>query len=290
MLQTEKESRMAQLAAARPARLKRCDPQALPVAQAALEASAAELVILFGSRARGDYNPQRSDIDLLMLQAEEPDEDDKIAIRKAAAAAARVNYGKAVPIQLVWSGLAEFRQQRRYINSLETKAVKDGIVMPRNPEDYGLSEYEDEAVEQEYDWTPYGERLRHAEDHLKDLQIIDANGGSDNGIGQHAQRALEHGMKALLEAHQADYRGVHNLGELLGNIRYRDQEMADFHLSIPPQVYNAYEGGDEYKPRRQPRLTTFPDYLARTVADAQAIISRAKQVREQKQQEEQETP
>ena len=287
MLQTEKQSRMAQLAAERPARLKRCDPQALPVAQAALEASAAELVILFGSRARGDYNPQRSDIDLLMLQAEEPDEDGKIAIKEAAGAAARINYGKAMPIQLIWSGLAEFRQQRRYINSLETKAVKDGIVMPRNPEDYGLSEYEDEAVEQEYDWTPYGERLRHAEDHLLEFKFMAENQRTDMAIGQHAQRALEHGMKALLEAHQADYRGVHNLGELLGNIRYRDQEMADFHLSIPPQVYNAYEGGDEYKPRRQPRLTTFPDYLERTVADAQAIINRAKQVREQK--EEQET-
>lgn len=288
MLQTEKKSRTAQLAAERPARLKRCDPQALPVAQAALEASAAELVILFGSRARGDYNPRRSDIDLLMLQAEEPDEDGKTAIKEAAAAAARVNYGKAVPIQLVWSDLTEFRRQRRYANSLETRAVKDGIVMPRNPEDYGLQDYEDEEVEQEYDWTPYGQRLRHAEVHLSELKFLAENDRDDIAIGQHAQRALEHGMKALLEAHQADYRGVHNLGELLGNIRYRDQEMADLHLSIPPQIYNAYEGSDEYKPRRQPRLTTFQDYLERTVADAQAIIDRAKQVRELK--EEQETP
>ena len=95
-------------------------------------------------------------------------------------------------------------------------------------------------------------------------------------------------MKALLEAHGARYRRIHNIGELLGNIRHADPELRDFRLSIPPEVYTEYAGGNEYHPREQPEMSSFPDYLERTVVAAQTIIDRAKQVRELK--EEQETP
>ena len=259
----------------------RCDRRALPVAQATLAAAQADLVILFGSRARGDYDPRRSDIDIMLLQDEEPDADAKETLKAIARAAAQESYGAEVPTQLVWRTLAQFRQQRRYVNSVETNAIRDGIVMPRHPENYRAADYEDDEVEYAYDWSPYSERLRHAEIHLEEFQRLVDQDRYDLLIGQQAQAALEHGMKALLEAHGARYRRTHNIGELLGNIRHADPEMKDFRLSIPPEVYTEYAGGNEYHPRQQPELSSFPDYWERTVADAQAIIDRAKQVRAQ---------
>ena len=55
--------------------------------------------------------------------------------------------------------------------------------------------------------------------------------------------------------------------------------MREFTLSIPPDVYTAYEGQQEYGPRTQPNLTEYPDYLERTKADVEYIINRAKAVR-----------
>ena len=88
-------------------------------------------------------------------------------------------------------------------------------------------------------------------------------------------------MKALLEAHGARYRSTHDIGELLGNVRHNDPELRDFRLSIPPEIYSAYAGSEEYERRARPVLTRFPDYLARTQSDVQRIIDRAKQVRAQ---------
>lgn len=264
-----------------PASKKRCDRRALPVARSVLAVSEADLVILFGSRARGDYD-RRSDIDIMLLQAELPEDDDKAVIKEIARAAARASYGWEAPTQLVWRTRAEFRRQRRYVNSIETNAIRDGIVMPRDPENYHAEDYEDGEVESGQIWTPYSERLRHAETHLNEFAFLAENGRNDLVIGQQAQGALEHGMKALLEAHGARYRSTHNIGELLGNIRYNDPELREFRLSIPPSVYNAYAGGEEYERRVRPLLTSYRDYAARTLADAQRIIDRAKQVREQK--------
>ena len=70
-----------------------CDRRALPVAQAILAASGADLVILFGSRARGDYEENRSDIDLLLVQPELPAPPQRQSILNVARHAAQ----KSVP-------------------------------------------------------------------------------------------------------------------------------------------------------------------------------------------------
>ena len=62
-------------------------------------------------------------------------------------------YGREVTVQLVWRTLEEFRHNRRYVNSVETNAVRDGIIMPQDPNEHGSSRYEDAETEYEYDWT-----------------------------------------------------------------------------------------------------------------------------------------
>ena len=255
------------------------DPRAAAVTARLRAAVDADCVILFGSRARGDWTEQ-SDIDLLLLQADEPTAAEQELAAKISDAAAQESYRRPVPVQLVWRTREDFRHNRRYSNSVETNAVREGIVMPRDPNQYSTADYEDDATEYEYDWGEYEDRMQHAEAHLDMLQLAAEAGKHDLIIGQQAQNALEHGLKALLEAHGGRYRNTHNIGELLGNARHYDPELRDFRLSIPPDIYTEYEGRDEYREvRRQPLLTEQADFLNRTVADAQFIISRAQAVR-----------
>ena len=255
------------------------DPKALRIAKAVQQREQPELVILFGSRARGDREDLLSDIDVMLVQATEPDD----AIQRAAAAAARVareTYGREVPVELVWRTIEEFRHNRRYVNSVETHAVKDGIVMPRDPNQYGSSEYEDEDTEHSYDWESYEVLIERAEAHLSMFQVGVANDQPDFPIGQQAHFALECGLKALLEARQIPYGSNQSMADLLGTLRHFRPEMQDFRLSIAPDIYAEYAGRRGYRTRRQPRLTDQPDYLEKTVADARFLIERAKAARE----------
>lgn len=140
---------------------------------------------------------------------------------------------------------------------------------------------EDEETGYEYDWTPYDERLRHVEAHLLAFeQMIDLS-NIDLLIGQQAQNTLEHAMKALLEVHGARYQRTHNIGDLLGRVRDVDPDLRRFQFSIPPDIYTQYAGEQVYRlTHRQPLLTDHPDYRGLTVADAQRIIHRAREVRQ----------
>ena len=261
---------------------KAADQKAMSVAHATHASEQPELTILFGSRARGDHH-ERSDIDIMLVQASEPNDQYKEVATRRAENTARKIYGRHLPVQLVWRTLNEFRERRRYTNSVETRAVREGTIMSGDPENPSAHNFEGE--ETEFDWSPYDEHLRHAESHLEMFQLAARMAPhNDMGIGQQAQNTLEFAMKALLEAHEAPYEGTHNIAHLLGNIRRGDDGLQNFSLSIPPDIYTAYEGDLQYRRRQQPRLTEFPDYLERTTSDAERIINRARQVRSQREQ------
>ena len=256
------------------------DPKALAVAQATQKVEQPDLTILFGSRARGDHD-ESSDIDIMLVQALEPREEHQEVAARNAENMAKEIYGHPMTVQLVWRTIDEFRKRRRYTNSVETRATREGTIMARDPENYSAHDYEDEDTE--FDWSPYDEHIRHAESHLELFQLAaEMAQHNDIGIGQQAQNTLEFAMKALLEALKAPYQGTHNIAHLLGNVRHNDPGLRDFRLSIPPNVYSAYEGDQQYRRREQPKLTDFPDYRERTTADAGRIIDRAKQVRLQR--------
>ena len=258
-----------------------CDPRALSVARAVHEREQPLATILFGSRARGDYEERRSDIDIMVVQTEEPDGEYKGSVAEWTEGIVRANYGRRVPVQLVWFSEQEFSEGKRYVNHVATQALFDGVIMTQNPEEYHNRDADDEATEYEYDWTPYDERLRHAEAHLTAFEDMIDLGRIDLLIGQQAQNALEHAMKALLEAHSARYQRTHNIGDLLGRVRDVDPDLRRFQFSIPPDIYTQYAGEQVYRlTRRQPLLTEQPGYRERTVNDAQRIINRAREVRQ----------
>lgn len=258
------------------------DAKALAVARAVQQREQPELTILFGSRSRGDHDEDWSDIDIMLVTTYEADSAARGQAKEAASTAASANYGHYVPVQLVWCTLDTFRHNRRYTNSLETNAVRDGIVMPKDPEQHGSSHCEDAETEYEYDWSTYENRLEEAMEHLEEFRSLVERGRSDQLIGLHAQRVLEHAMKALLEAHRAGYRFNHDIGELLGSIRHVDPAMAEFRLSIDPDIYSHYAGRHAYiRPDAPKMLTNQPDYLASTAAEVELIIERARVVRSQ---------
>ena len=256
-----------------------CDPRALSVARAVHRRERPHATILFGSRARGDHDEYRSDIDIMLLQDWVPDGESQWPVKEWVEGIARGAYGREVQVQLVWRTLDEFRHNRRYVNSVETNAVRDGVFMPLDPNQDDSSCYEDEDTEYEYDWTPYNERLRHAEAHLEAFVMCVENGMNDLIIGQQAQNALEHAMKALLEAHRVGYRRTHNIGHLLGRIRHTDPQLPAFAISIAPDIYTKCAGEQAYE-LSDPLLTDQPDYRERTIADARRIINRAREVRQ----------
>ena len=256
------------------------DHRALQVARLVQQHEQPDLTILFGSRSRGDHDELKSDIDIMLVRETEPDvEHKRLAIQVANKIAAET-YGRKLQVQLVWRTSDQFRFNRRYTNSVETNAAREGVTMPRNPENYSAGDYEDEETEYQYDWSNYEERVRHAEIHLDEFVFLAEAGRNDLVIGQQAQNALEHGMKALIDATGGEYSNTHSISDLLGAVRHFDHEMREFSLSVPPDVYTEYEGQAECRARRQPELTQYPDYLERTKEDVSQIINRAKELRD----------
>lgn len=253
------------------------DPRALQVARAVHHDQNPQITILFGSRGRGGYT-NRSDIDVLLIDPLPPDQEHQDAAVQHAENTARQLYERQVPVQLIWRTPEEFRQQRRYTNSLETRAVREGIMVP-GPEEYSRHDYDDEETEHKFDWNPFDNHILHAEAHLDAFERLAESGITHIIIGQHAQNTLEFAMKALLEAHGAPYSNTHNIGHLLGAVRRADTDYSEFQLRIPPDIYTAYEGDQQYRQRTVPNLTEYPNYREATVTDAQTIIDRAKKVR-----------
>ena len=250
-----------------------CDPRALQVAEAVHHREHPQATILFGSRARGDYEELRSDIDIMLVLPEEPGKEHKESVAQWVQETALAAYGRRVPVQVVWFASADFNENRRYINHVTTQALLDGVVMSGNPEEF-LSRYsDDQQTEYEYQWTDYHNRLYHAESHLEAFEVLDSTVVI---IAQQAHSALEHAMKAVIAGHGGTAERPHDLGRLLGAVRRIDPSMNNFRLSIPPDIYSEYAGDNEYeRERTQPLLTAQDDYRERTVNDIRALIEQA---------------
>ena len=158
-----------------------CDPRAWQVALRLREQADPELLILFGSRARGDWKEGRSDLDLMLILDQEFDWDDYLRINAAARGLTKEIYGENLPIQTLCYTAGDFHRMRRSRNHVTKRALLEGIIMPRNPEDYQL-DYEDDD-DLDYECTIAEERLRHAEMHLNDFAKQVNDGAPDDLIG-----------------------------------------------------------------------------------------------------------
>ena len=260
------------------------DPRAVAVARAVHDRERPQATILFGSRARGDYNEEHSDIDLLLVCNDYPDTDARIDAEEFARATVNAIYQRYVPFQLEYVCRESFDADRPYFNSVSTQALLTGVVMTECPEEF-TSQYADqpEGFPRRYNWPEYDEHLAAAEDYLAAFMTLSEVNPIDRGAGQMAQQALERAMKAAIIAHgAAPERNTHNIGGLLGTLRRLDPELSDYHFSVEPDIYNQYAGGDRYRiGSEQPRLTEVGGYYEDTAQDVQFLVAYARRVEEQ---------
>ena len=109
------------------------DRRAVQIAQEIHQDRAPLATILFGSRARGDHNEDRSDIDILIVEDNPPDELEQHRFQQKQKPRSLGAYGKEVRIHLVWATPAQIREDDIHINSLCTRAMLEGVTISETP-------------------------------------------------------------------------------------------------------------------------------------------------------------
>ena len=217
------------------------DSKALAVGQAVLRDTAAEDLILFGSRARGDYHKD-SDVDLLLIHPNRQNDEIRHKAYCAADAAAKTLYGKFVPVDFVWFTPEEFNRMRRSVNSVAAIAAEEGITMDGQP---AGDEYPNDDDDYSSEWTVTDQRCYHTKAHLRTLRAVIDSRGARIMVGQQAHQTLEHAMKALISARINRYPHHHNLVDLEIYMRRTDRGFTD-PLESPLEALNDYGGGLKY--------------------------------------------
>ena len=246
------------------------DPRACAVARAVEEAVRPDRVILFGSRARGDFRPD-SDIDLLIVTGPGP-VDRRAYQRTSAAAHHKVEelYDEPMGVDLVHLSEDAFHDGRRARNHVAGQAVRDGFDANGDKVNY------DNPTPT--NWPDIRQRIANAERELRVLNILVEGNADQEAIGFHAQQAIENALKGWISALDDDYRNTHELGKLVAIIRRHPQERdtpAGEQLTwlTSYAVQYRYEGA-------QVQMDDRFELLAGTTETVQAIIDRIRTLTE----------
>ena len=249
----------------------KADPKAIAVARAVQDAAPDDAVIvLFGSRARGDYH-QRSDIDLMVLVPETGMEHSDISlcrsIEKTARTLAQQEYGQEMTVDVINFDHRRFRHCQQAINHVAYDITKDGIPMGELPAAPGDSD----DGERRDNWLDTRERIRDAESCLRYMRYA-LNDEDEKYLGRHGQETLEHAYKALIAALGQAYPRTHDL-------RVLEARLTDLHgehrVDIPPSPdwLTYFSGGIRYE--HPPQIPEPPlDFFERVAMVKDAIIAR----------------
>ena len=194
------------------------DPKARAVAKAVYDALRPRSVILFGSRARGDFR-RDSDVDLLIITDDDRmDKDEYMLARDAAHAKSAEVYGARSPfgVDVLNMSAEKFRHCRRAKNHVAGQAARDGVDMngDRIPPDG-----------QEPDNMPdIRQRVVNAKRELRTLDILVNADADQEPIGFHAQQAVENALKGWISALNDEYGNTHDLSDLAATIRRHPEE------------------------------------------------------------------
>ena len=219
------------------------DPRAVSVAREVRERMDAECVILFGSRSRADWTGE-SDIDLMAIVRDRPDRDEQTRATDMARRILDEAYSDRdyMPMDLIFMAESEYRRRAKSVNHVAAIASREGIKLPRDPEDYAEPESEiDDEVEREDRVI----RIVHANRHYRMMNAALDTGIMDGVTVNQAHQALEHGMKALVSALGRRYPHTHNLNNLADAIIENDKDRTWRFDSDLTQL-SAYAGGNRY--------------------------------------------
>ena len=181
------------------------------IAEAVGDALAARCVILFGSRARGDYKDY-SDVDLAVIVDQPPvplGSQERIRLEAHGAAAAETVSGKffrRIDVRL-WTD-PEYRLQKRSINHVAGRSWREGKVL------YGSHETlpgEEEVSELDH----VRELLGMAHGQIETMGLLEIRAREED-FGFHAERVVELTLKAWIALRGGQYPLTHQLGILFG--------------------------------------------------------------------------
>ena len=228
------------------------DPQALHVARTLRDAIDAERVILFGSRARADWT-SRSDIDLMIINPEEPGLDDIRSIEATARDIVSETYpGSSPSIDFVYFSSEEFhRKSTKTINNVARFAREEGIIVSSAPEGFNDSQPRDQENDSSEEYLEREKRVADANMHYDDMHNMLDMGRETRLTIYCAHQALEHGMKALISAFGQDYEHTHDLN-ILGNHISRIDPVQTWRWSSNLEQLNLYAGRPRYDTPRDP--------------------------------------
>ncbi len=209
------------------------DLTGLAAAQAAQEAARPAVVILFGSRARGDWR-EHSDIDLLVI-AEGQDN-----ARRAAAAAQNAvdewqrQNNSGLHVDIIPLTRQQFERCRRAKQHIAGQADTYGVVMsgtPLPPPSGVADEYPDH-------WPATLNRFKNARSWLRIYnERVDGNHWHQAIIGMAAQQAVENALKGVLSCLNAATGYSHQLLDTWQKL----QGLAQFQETAAPELLAAGE-------------------------------------------------
>ena len=192
------------------------DPRACVVARAVGDAVHPDRVILFGSRARGDFGPD-SDVDLLVITDSDTLDSGRYQCASSIAhGKARTLYGGSIGVDLVEMSEVDFHYGRRARNHVAGQAVRDGFDANGDKVNYNNREPSN--------WPDVKQRIANAERELGVLKILVEANAAQEAIGFHAQQALENALKGWISALDADYGNTHDLADLAATVRRHPAE------------------------------------------------------------------
>ena len=192
------------------------DPKAKAVAEAVYEALCPIAVILFGSRARGNYH-DGSDVDLLIIIPDDAPTDFYKTACSVVWEKAETIYGQgAVITDLSVMRKSEFADGRRAKNQVAAQAVRDGVVVSRQP-----LPSENQA---QTNWPDIQEQFESATWSLNKLRSMIEEPISQVYLDISAQQAVEKALKAWISALDDEYGGIHDLSKLAAIIRRHPAE------------------------------------------------------------------
>ncbi len=195
------------------------DPRALTVARQLQDLVAPAQVVLFGSRARGDWHDE-SDIDLMVI-ADSLSSEERRALtrlgRQLRQGTTTRLYGGPVYVQILSMTRAEFNRARRSRMHLAGGVQHDGLMAQGEPMP---------PVEQNEPWPAVQNFLQLSFEAMFHALRAEGDGGHKEAV-LHSYHALELCLKAYISALGKAFPWKHDLTLLIGLIE-RDEQKVDF--------------------------------------------------------------
>ena len=243
------------------------DPKAVTLAELLHESRKPQLTILFGSRARGDYGEGRSDVDIMLVEDQPPD--DETVERSAMAfrnAKAQLYRGHDIKSHWIIRTLEEFTNRSRAVNSVEARALKDGYIIGTEADYYSALARRRETHHQ----------TRWASDHLQHLE--DLKGAEDKRQGVQAYLAVTHALKAAVNAAGEWAPELHDVEMLLELARQADPQ-GSYQSTLDPEVYTQYGHNRRGIPPHTP-FTSRLEHCECAARDVQATLARTERLKQ----------